>query len=196
MKHIKTFETYEDTDTMARYQLYGADCFVSFSYRDLLIKDKNEILELIKVYNKLSKEDDEWVGGPVSKQFDKYFIDKYKPILGDILNFKNSKGYKPQLGLTIDTDYGFYQVGFSLKTRKMSSIYLSTFDKKHKDEFSKDIVNIKSMRVVSAADKYDTHVLSEMKKILNKFFINDGKSIDDLLSELNLNIDFDWKWND
>lgn len=194
MKYIKTFETYEDTDTMARYQLYGAYCFISFNYRDLLIKDKDEILELIKVYNKLSKEDGEWVGGPVSKKFDKYFIDKYKPILGDILNFLNNNPWKPQLGLTIDTDYGFNQIGFSFKNSEMVSIYSSPFDRKYKDEFLKnDIITLKEKDFNSGSDKYESHVLSEMNKILNSFW---KKSINDLLSELNLNIDFDWKWND
>jgi hypothetical protein len=197
IKSYKVFESIEniedDYDIMARYQIFSGDCFVSFYFRDILIKDKSEILELIEIYNNLSKK--EWVGGPVSRSFDDYFIKRYKPILGDIINFKLNKPSKPSLGLTFKTEYGYLQTGFSLKDKKMTSLYSNTFDLSFKSEFEKDITNLQIAKTtdLSKLNTYDRKVISEMYKLLKLYW---NTELGKLVIDMNLNINFDWSWND
>jgi signal peptidase I len=199
IKRYKAFESVEDVeddyDIMARYQIFSGDCFVSFYFRDILVKDKSEMLELIEIYNNLSKKDNEWVGGPVSRSFDEYFIKRYKPILGDVINFKLNNPWKPTIGLTFKTEYGYLQTGFSLKNKKMTSLYSNTFDLSFKSEFEKNITNLKIAKTteLSKLNTYDKKVISEMYKLLKLYWNNElGK----LVIDMNLNIDFDWIWND
>lgn len=195
LKKYKIFENSEDDyDIMAKEQIFGADCFVSFSFRNLLIKDKSEILNLIKSYNSFSKKDGEWLGGPVSRRFDEYFVKKYKVILGDITNFKLNKPSKPLIGLTIKTDYGYTQTGFSIKDKKMSSIYSTPFDLNFKDEFKKDITNLKVARIIERwrLNKHDSEIISEMYNLLNSYW---NKTIYELSDDLNLYLNFDWTWD-
>lgn len=208
MIYIKSYKAFEsidiedDYDIMARYQIFSGDCFVSFYFRDILIKDKSEILELIEIYNNLSKKDNEWVGGPVSRSFDDYFIKRYKPILGDIINFKLNKPSKPLLGLTFKTEYGYLQTGFSLKDKKMTSLYSNAFDLSFKSEFEKDITNLQIAKTtdLSKLNTYDKKVISEIYKLLKLYW---NTELDKLVIDMNLNIsienfekDFDWSWND
>ena len=61
IKSYKVFESVEDDyDIMARYQIFSSECFVSFYYRSILIRDKNEISNLIKIYNDENKKSKEW----------------------------------------------------------------------------------------------------------------------------------------
>ena len=55
-------------------------------------------------------------GGPVNRNFDEYFFNKYKSIIGGEYFF--NKNSKPQLGLTLKTEYGFLHTGFSVKDKR------------------------------------------------------------------------------
>ena len=205
MKYLKNYKIFElnnfdadfdddDSDVMARYQIFSGECFISFYFRDILIKNKEEISNLISIYNKLSKKDNEWSGGPVSRSFDDYFIKKYKPILGDVINFKLNNPWKPQIGLTFKTEYGFLQSGFSLKNKKMSSLYSGFFDISHEPVFEKQIINLKELKTTqSRYDTYDGKVKSEMFRLLKKYWKSD---LYDLIFDMNLNVNFDWSWED
>jgi hypothetical protein len=190
IKEFKLFESNDDTDTMAMYQLHGGDSFISFNFRDLLIKDKEEIINLIEIYKDMSEKDGEWIGGPVSRIFDEYFIEKYRKILGDIINFKVNNPWKPSLGLTFYTDYGFLNCGFSFREKKMISLYSNTFDLEYKNEFDKHIVNLKSCKTtnLSKVDTYSKYVIHEMHRILNHYYKNKS-TLSDLIEDLSLDID-------
>lgn len=54
---------------------------LSLYFRSLLIRNENEIKYLIDLYEKTKEKNKEWSGGPVNREFDNYFIGKYKPSL-------------------------------------------------------------------------------------------------------------------
>lgn len=195
IKSYKVFESIEDIeddyDIMARYQIFSSECFVSFYYRSILIRDKNEISNLIKTYNDENKKSKEWLGGPVNRNFDEYFFNKYKSIIGGEYFF--NKNSKPQLGLTLKTEYGFLHTGFSVKDKKMATLYTSLFDLSE-PEFKKDIINLGKVRVkVNFDNEYQKKVVREIYALLKKYWNSD---LETFVSDMNLDINFDWTWED
>lgn len=180
----------DDVDTMAFYQLFDSDFFIAFEYRDILIKDIKDIKDLIEYYNKTYNENNEWSGGPVNKDFDNYFIDKYKKILGDIFEFK-SKPWKPSFKIIFKTDYGYLPVGFSLISKKVYTTYANTISLEEFEKMESDIIRLKKCEVSKRLDTYSNLVISEMISFLSNYR---KKTIYDLTYDLNLKIDFDWEW--
>lgn len=185
----------DDSDVMAFHQLYDSEFFIAFGYRELLIKNKSEISELIEKYNQTYISEEEWIGGPVNRKFDEYFIKKYKPILGDIPNLKISNPYKPSFYLVFKTEYGYLPCGFSLVSKKMNSLYSNTFSLEYSDKMDKDIVSIRyskdKIEMSNYKDSYSNSVITQMNRFLNNYW---NSEIDELLSELNIKIKFDWEW--
>jgi hypothetical protein len=204
MKHLRKYESfesmfsrksepYEDTDTMAMFQLFKGDYFIAFGFRKLLIKDKEEINNLINLYNKTYKSEGEWCGGPINRKFDMLFSQKYKNENSE-RNFSYTNPYKPEIALVFCTDYGYYHIGFSVKSKKVCSLYSTTFDINQKEEFEKEIVNLQGLETTSSTDYYYNKVIDEMRIILNLFY--NKKTLKEVSDYLNLNIDFDWNWSE
>ena len=160
MKYLKNYKVFElneaydgDVDTMAFYQLFGADFFISFEYRDILIKDKKDIKYLIEYYNKTYNENNEWSGGPVNREFDNYFIDKYKEVLGDIFEFKTNP-WKPSFKIVFKTDYGYLPIGFYLINKKVYTTYTNTISLEESEKMESDIIRLKKCEISKRLDTY------------------------------------------
>lgn len=204
MKYLKTHESFfsrksepfEDSDTMAWFQLFQSRHFIAFNYRKILIKDIEEIKNLISIYNETYISEKEWSGGPINRKFDDFFINKYKKVLGDLPNFKYNNPYKPEISIVFDTDYGFYHIGFSIRNKKMSSIYSTTFDIENTNEFNKEIINLHGLRTTEYRnrDQFYIKVIDEMRIVLNNFY--NKKTIGEVFDELNLDNNFDWNWSE
>jgi hypothetical protein len=194
--NINESKEHDDADTMAFYQLFDSEFFIAFEYRDILIKDIKDIKDLIEYYNKTYNENDEWSGGPVNKEFDTYFIDKYKKILGDIFEFDDSKPWKPSFKIIFKTDYGYLPIGFYLTSKKVYTTYghfgsANTISLEESEKMESDIIRLKKCEVSKKLDTYGNLVISEMISLLSKYR---KKDIYDLTNDLNININFDWEW--
>lgn len=194
--NINESKEYDDADTMAFYQLFDSEFFIAFEYRDILIKDIKDIKDLIEYYNKTYNENGEWFGGPVNKEFDTYFINKYKKIIGDIFEFVDSKPWKPSFKIIFKTDYGYLPIGFYLTNKKVYTTYghfgsANTISLEESEKMEGDIIRLKKCEVSKRLDTYSNLVISEMISLLSKYR---KKDIYDLTNDLNINLKFDWEW--
>ena len=158
----------DDSDTMARYQLFGSDAEMAFNFGDKYITNPDEINEILKVYKETYNG---WGGGPESIEFIDYFNNKYNTKL-------SRKTWYPMICLIINTiDYGDIIIGYGIRDKKGKSINWE----KLKDE-------------KGSTDEYDKSVLSEIHKIA--WDIYKSKTIDDTIRLLNLNVKnkIDWDW--
>ncbi len=169
-----------DSDTMARYQLFGADTLMSFSFGNKDITNVDDIKMLIEVYNKTYNEGKEWGGGPVSKQFIEYFknylMDNAKP---EEIIFLPRGVWKPVISLMIMTpEYGVLNIGFSLKTKKATSI------------------NSKNIMPLELKSGYDESVISEIYNYACTKIYNTELHIDQAINLLRLNVlnEVQWDW--
>jgi len=158
----------DDSDTMARYQLFGSDAKMAFNFGDKYITNPDEINEILKVYKETYSG---WGGGPESSEFIDYFNNKYNTKL-------SRKAWYPTISLIINTvNYGDLIIGYGIKDKKAKLVNWEKL--KDEKEFS---------------DEYDRKVLSEIHKIA--WDIYKSKTIDDTISLLNLNVSnkIDWDW--
>ena len=169
----------DDADTMARYQLFGADTTMAFDFNREYITDVESIKDLIEKYNHFYVSGNSWSGGPPPKDFIEYFNKNYSK-KGDA----SMKTWYPTIDLMIETlNYGTLILGFSI------------IDKSYK------LINWSSLAAVGEyAGKdvaYDKRVLSEISKYINKELI-DKLKLDEVVEILNLKIKnkVDWDWNE
>jgi hypothetical protein len=173
MKYLKLFESFDDSDTMAKFQIMDSDTQMAFDFNKEYITDPEHIKDLIEKYNHFYLEEESWGGGPPPKGFVDYFNQKYsktKPA--------TQKTFYPTIDLIIQTgDYGKLIIGFSIR------------DKSFK------LYNWGSLGVEDPTE-YDDNVLTNIDKFvkdkLNKM------TLDEVVSYLNLNIKnkIDWNWID
>ena len=169
----------DDADTMARYQLFGADTTMAFDFNREYITDVESIKDLIEKYNHFYVSGNSWSGGPPPKDFIEYFNKNYSK-KGDA----SMKTWYPTIDLMIETlNYGTLILGFSI------------IDKSYK------LINWSSLEAVGEyAGKdvaYDKRVLSEISKYINIELI-DKLKLDEVVEILNLKIKnkVDWDWNE
>jgi len=175
MKFLKTFKIFEsdDSETMARFQLFGADATMAFDFNGEYFTDKQEILDLIKKYNYYYNKESAWSGGPPPRGFVEDFNVFYSK-----KRTASQKTFYPTVDLMIETpDYGILILGFS------------AINKKYK------LINWSSLKPAgSTIAKYDENVISAITKYvkdeINK--LNIDETID--LLQLNVKNKIDWEW--
>ena len=172
MKYLKKFESYDDSDTMAKFQLVDADTEMAFDFNKEYITDPNHIKDLIEKYSRFYLKEESWGGGPPPKEFVDYFNQKFSK-----KKTASQRNFHPTINLIIETDdYGKLIIGFSIRNKKFvlyNWAYLECED----------------------PTEYDTDVLEQIDKFVrNKL---DKMSFDEVVSYLNLNIKnkIDWNWN-
>jgi hypothetical protein len=167
MKYLKIYKLFEsdDSETMARFQLFGADATMAFDFNGEYFTDKEEILDLIKKYNYYYNKESTWSGGPSPSGF----IDDFNTFYSK-KRTASKKTFYPTVDLMIETpDYGTLILGFSVR------------DKSYK------LINWGSLKPAGSTDpKYDENVLSEITKYV-KAEINKLK-LDEVIDLLQLNV--------
>lgn len=176
MIYIKTYENFDDdSDTMARYQLFNNDAVMSFYFNNEYITDPSGIKDLIEKYNQYYVEDGAWGGGPPPTRFVDYFNKNYSK-KGDA----SRKTWYPVVTLSIETpDYGSIMIGFSV------------INKKYK------LYNWQGLKNPDKSDKYNYKVLSELNDFIDKEIGKKSITIDEAVELLALNVKnkVDWEWH-
>ena len=109
MKYLKLFESFDDSSTMARFSLFGADTQMAFEFNNETVTDPDKIKVLIDKYNQTVIESDQWVGGPINREF----VDFWNKFSAGKKEATQSS-WKPTICLLIDTeDYGTLIIGYS-----------------------------------------------------------------------------------
>ena len=179
MKYLKSYKIFEsfddDADTMARYQLFGADTTMAFEFNREFITDEESIKDLIEKYNHFYVSGKSWSGGPPPRGFVEYF-NKTHSKKG---NASMSSWY-PTIDLMIETlDYGTLILGFSV------------IDKSYK------LFNWSSLtrRTEYVDEVYDKRVLSENGKFVRENIVS-KMTLDEVVEILNLKVKnkVDWEW--
>jgi hypothetical protein len=173
LKPYKIFESVDDADTMARYQLFEADTTMAFDFNREFITDIDSIKDLIEKYNEFYMSEGSWGGGPPPKGFIEYFNKNYSKKGG-----ASMKTFYPTLDLMIDTpDYGTLIVGFSIinKTYKLFNWGSLT------DSNNSDV-------------SYDKNVLSEISRFVREEV--QKMNLDEVIDYLQLNVKnkIEWEW--
>ena len=176
MIYLKTYKVFEsgDEDTMARFQLFEADCEMAFEFDKGLTTDVEEIKMFINKYNQTVNSSGQWSGGPVNTEFVNFWNDYYK---GD-RRPATKKAFKPSICLLIKTpDYGTLVIGYSPITKKPVMINWGgvQFDE---------------------PTNYDEKVMDEILKYAKEEIYKKGLTIDETIDFLQLKVKnkFDWEW--
>jgi len=169
-KLFESIDSFDDSDTMARYQIFDTDATISFNFDRMDITDKESIQDLIRVYKKTYNG---WAGGPESRSFIEYFNSNYG-------GKATIKSWYPTINLIIHTsNYGDMIIGFGIK------------DKKQK------LMNWGSLSTNSSPDvDYNRRVVSEIGKYVREEIIKKNLTIDETIKLLNLNVNhkIEWDW--
>ncbi len=177
----RQFESVDDDDIdLARLEMSQCDGFLSFYFRSLLIKNENEIQELLSLYEKMKLKYKEWSGGPVNKEFDNLFMKRYKPSLNRVWDSNPSK---PSIGLTLETDYGFFTSSFTIKGHHLYSYLSKPFN--NKNLFRKDVVDIFRVDVT----KDDSDVVKNMSRTWVKV-CNKKDNLEDVIDYFNIKTNY------
>jgi hypothetical protein len=173
MKYLKRFESFDDSDTMARYQLFEADATMAFDFNREFITDEESIKDLIEKYNESYLKGVSWRGGPPPREFVDYFNKSYSK-KGDA----SMKTWYPTLDLIIHTpNYGNLIIGFSI------------IDKSYK------LFNWGSLTDSNNSSvNYDKKVLSEISRFVREEIMK--MNLDEVIDNLQLNIKnkIEWEW--
>jgi len=158
-------ESNDDTDTMARYQIFEADTTMAFDFNREFITDEKSIKDLIEKYNEFYVKEKSWGGGPPPRGFVEYFNKNYSKKGNASLST-----YYPTIDLMIETpDYGTLIVGFSIinKTKKLYNWgSLNKSDIKYDQSVIREITNIvKDMDKMKLDEVIDTFQLNVKNKI-------------------------------
>jgi hypothetical protein len=184
IKKWKQFESIDEDDLdLARFEFDKAKGFVAFQYRDFLIKGK-DMDHLLNYYIETRDKNGEWGGGPVNKEFDKYFLKKYGHLGGK--NFTGTNPYRPAIGLTVNTDYGIFNIAFSIKDNKPFSVVMSPFRLNSGRNIFEigDIINIHSVSNITYLNR---ETGKNMSYIWHSFY-EKNILLDDMINDLNLDI--------
>lgn len=168
----------DDSTTMARHQLFNSDTMMAFNFNGQLISNEEDIKMLISKYNEMCNRSDEWVGGPVNKEFSEYFKKYIMSKLKSEKIFFQHNPWKPSISLIIETpDYGKIGIGFSVKTKKCVSL-----DAK---DLKKIVIN-----------RYDESVMNRIITYTRTNIYNPELSIDETINLLRLNVlnKIEWDW--
>ena len=173
MRYLKLFESFDDSDTMARYQLFEADTTMAFDFNREYITDEESIKDLIEKYNEFYVSGKSWSGGPPPRAFVEYFNKNHSKKGNASLS-----SWYPTLDLMIHTpNYGTLIIGFSI------------IDKSYK------LFNWGSLTDSnnSSAD-YDKSVLSEISRFVREDISK--MTLDEVIDTFQLNVKnkIEWEW--
>lgn len=171
MKYLKLFESFDDSDTMAKFQIMDSDAQMAFDFNKEYITDPEHIKDLIEKYNHFYLKEKSWGGGPPPKGFVDYFNQKYS-------KKKNASqhNFYPTIDLIIQTeDYGKLIIGFSIRDKSFKLYNWGSLGIEDSTEYDGD--------VLTKIDKFVRGKLDKMK-------------LDEIISYLNLSIKnkIDWNW--
>lgn len=169
-------ESNDDADTMARYQLFEANCEMAFEFDKGLTTDINEIKMFIEKYNETVVKSGQWMGGPVNREFVNFWNEYYKADRRPA----TTKAWKPTVCLLIMThDYGTLQIGYSMISKKPVSINWGGI--KFEDP-----------------TEYDEKVMDEILKYARTEIDDKDLTIDETIEHLQLNVKnkVDWEWQE
>lgn len=177
MRYLKSYKIFEsdDSDTMARYQLFEADTTMAFDFNREFITDVESIKDLIEKYNEFYVSGKSWGGGPPPRAFVEYFNKNYSKKGNASLST-----FYPTLDLMIETpDYGTLIVGFSIINKSYKLFNWGSLTDSNNSSVS-----------------YDKNVLSEISKFVREEIMK--MSLDEVIESLNLNIKnkIDWEWKE
>ena len=173
MKYLKLFESFDDSDTMARYQLFESDATMAFDFNREYITDEESIKDLIEKYNEFYVNGKSWSGGPPPKEFVEYFNKNYSK-KGDA----SMKTFYPTLDLMIHTpDYGTLIVGFSIINKSYKLFNWSSLTDSNNSNVN-----------------YDKSVLSEISRFVREDISK--MTLDEVIDTFQLNVKnkIDWEW--
>lgn len=177
MIYIKTYESFDDdSDTMARYQLFNNDTTMSFYFNNEHITDPDGIKDLIQKYNQYYIEGGSWTGGPPPTKFVEYFNEKYSN-KGDATR----KTWYPVVALLIETpDYGSIIIGFSIINKKFK------------------LYNWQGLKNPDTNDRYNYKVLDELNSFIKREIDKKSLTVDGTIELLNLNVKnkIEWEWQE
>ena len=165
MRYIKLFESFDDSDTMARYQLFEADATMAFDFNREYITDEESIKDLIEKYNEFYVSGKSWSGGPPPKDFIEYF-NKNHSKKGNA----SMKTFYPTLDLMIHTpNYGTLIVGFSIINKSYKLFNWGSLTDSN-----------------NSSANYDKAVLSEISSFVRNEISK--MNLDEVIEHLQLNI--------
>lgn len=170
-------ESNDDSDVMARYQIFDTDATISFNFDRMDITDKESIQDLIGVYK---KKYNGWAGGPESRSFIEYFNSNYG-------GNATRKAWCPTINLTIHTvNYGDIIIGFGLKDKKQKLMNWGSLSTNSSPDEGK----------MPSEQYYNRRVVSEIGKYVRDEIINKNLTIDETIRFLNLNVNhkIEWDW--
>lgn len=173
MKYLKLFESFDDSDTMARYQLFEAMTTMAFDFNSEYITDKESIKDLIEKYNEFYVSGKSWSGGPPPKYFIEYFNKNHSKKGGASL-----KTFYPTIDLMIETpDYGTLIVGFSIINKSYKLFNWGSLTDSN-----------------NSSPDYDKSVLSEISRLVREDISK--MSLDQVIDTFQLNIKnkVEWEW--
>lgn len=173
MRYIKLFESFDDSDTMARYQLFESDTTMAFDFNREYITDEESIKDLIEKYNEFYVSGKSWSGGPPPKDFIEYF-NKNHSKKGDA----SMKTFYPTLDLMIHTpDYGTLIVGFSIINKSYKLFNWGSLTDSNNSNVN-----------------YDKSVLSEISRFVREDISK--MTLDEVIDTFQLNVKnkIDWEW--
>ena len=173
MRYLKLFESFDDADTMARYQLFESDTTMAFDFNREYITDEESIKDLIEKYNEFYVSGKSWSGGPPPKDFIEYF-NKNHSKKGDA----SMKTFYPTLDLMIHTpDYGTLIVGFSIINKSYKLFNWGSLTDSNNSNVN-----------------YDKSVLSEISRFVREDISK--MTLDEVIDTFQLNVKnkIDWKW--
>jgi len=181
IKDWKQFESIDDDDLdLARMEMSQCDGFLSFYFRSFQIKNEEEIKELISLYEGMKAKHKEWSGGPVNREFDNLFLNRYKPSL---TRAWQSNPYKPSIGLNIETDYGFFFSSFTIKGHKLYSYVPNPYDDKDLFRGERvDLFRINKTKNVSS-------VVGNMSRLWSDI-CNEKDNLEDVIDHFNIKTNY------
>ena len=191
MRYLKTYKEsreFDDTDTLARLELFGANTKMVFSFGDQNIYPEDNgdiglnlmIKDLIEKYNTTYIKNNEWGGGPVNKEFIE-FMSNF------LFDEDNNIGFigkidKPSISLIISTyNYGDIKLGYWINTKKCKSLSWNGIESTRAR--LRDINNTRPRAIWG-------YIKSEI--------VDERLTIDETIDLLDLNVEnkIDWEWKD
>lgn len=173
MKYLKLFESFDDSDTMARYQLFEADATMAFDFNKEFITDEESIKDLIEKYNEFYVSGKSWSGGPPPRAFVEYFNKNHSKKGNASLS-----SWYPTLDLMIHTpNYGTLIIGFSIINKSYKLFNWGSLTDSNN----------------SSAD-YDKSVLSEISRFVREDISK--MTLDEVIDTFQLNVKnkIEWEW--